>query len=171
MKKRLKLIIAVAVSALFIYLLLFCSGILGVSASKLEQDARSSQHIDKSWSVEKAVSDNIGTMIFYDEVSGESVFSIYLNRNGFSFGYFFYAGGSVGAIVDGVAEFTYADYGSVLLSMNSNKVEKIVFGNKDISPILVDPTKPITVILPDNCESFDLYDVNGKSIPITVYVN
>jgi hypothetical protein len=171
MKKRLKLMIAVVVSALFIYLLIYSSGILGVTASKLEQDARSSQHIDKSWSVEKAVSDNIGAMIFYGEQSDESVFSIYLNRNGFSFGYFFYAGGSAGAIADGVAEFTYLDYGSSLLSMNRDKVEKIVFGNKDIAPILVDPTKPFAVILPDNCESFDLYDINGKSIPITVYAN
>ena len=112
MKKRLKLMITVVVSALFIYLLLYSSGILGVSAIKIEQDARSSQHIDKSWSVEKAVSDNMGVMIFYDEQSDESVFSIYLNRKGFSFGYFFNAGGSVGAIADGVAEFTYPYYSS-----------------------------------------------------------
>jgi hypothetical protein len=171
MKKRLEIFITVVVSALFIYLLIYSFGILGVRASKLEQEARRSQHIDKSWSVEKAVSDNMGSLIFYDESSDESVFSIYLNRDGFSFGYFFYAGGSVGAITDGVTEFIYADYGSALLSMNHDKVEKIVFGNTSISPILVDPSKPFTVILPDNCESFELYDVNGKSIPIKVYAN
>lgn len=170
MKKRLKLIIVVVVSAFFVYLL-YSSGILGIPASKLEQDARSSQHIDESWSVKKEVSNKIGAMIFYDEQSDESVFSIYLNRNGFSFGYFFYAGGSVGAIADGIAEFTYSDYGSALLSMNHDKVEKIVFGNQNLSPISVDPMDPFAIILPDNCESFSLYDVNGKSIPITVYVN
>ncbi len=169
MMKRLRIIITVVVSILFITLLLYNLGIIGVTASRLEQDARKNQHIVKSWSVEKAVSDNIGAMIFYGDHSDESVYSIYLNRKGFSLGYFFYTGGSEGAIADGVAEFTFLDYGSLLLSMNRDKVKTIVFGNKDISPILVDPTKPFTVILPDNCESFELYDVNGKSIPVTVY--
>lgn len=171
MKKRLRLMIIVIASVLLYACFSEVPAFLRVPVSKLEQNARSSQHIDKSWSVEKAVSDNMCAMIFYGEQSDKSVFSIYLNRNGFSFGYFFSSGGSVGAIADGVAEFTYPDYGSSLLSMNLDKAEKIVFGNKDISPILLDPTKPFAVILPDNCESFDLYDINGKSIPITVYAN
>ena len=163
--------IVAVVSTIFIFLLLYSTDIIGVTASKLESDARSSQHIDKSWSAEKAVSDNISAMLFYGEQPDESIFSIYLNRKGFSFGYFFYAGGSVKAITYGVAEYTYEYYGSALLSMNRKKVEKIVFGNKDISPILVDPAKPFAVILPDNCKSFELYDVKGKIIPVTVYVN
>ncbi len=171
MKKILIRIIAIVMSTLLIYLLLFTFDIFGVSDSKLEQDARSSQYIDKSWAVAKSVNDKIGAMIFYDEQMQDSVFSIYLNRNGFSFGYFFYAGGSVGAISDGVAEFTYTNNGSALLSMNTNKVEKIVFGNKEISPILVEPMKPFAVVLPDNCDSFTIYDINGKIIPVTVYVN
>lgn len=162
-----KSIIFIIVGIFVILLILNANDVFGLPAGRLEQDARMSQKIDPAWEVSKAIDDKIGALLFYNEQMDNHVFSIYLNRPGFSYGYFFYSGGGIGEIMDGVAEFTYAENkGSALLSMNKLKISKIEFGNEKIDPIEVDPSKPFAVIIPENCYSFTMYDRNGKEIPV-----
>lgn len=172
MNRKVKSIIYIISGIVVIFLILNASGIFGVPVDRLEQDARKSQKIDASWDVSKADNDEIGALLFYSKQADKFVFSIYLNRPGLSYGYFFRSGGAVGDIMDGVAEFSYGSNGTALISMNKPQISKIEFGNEKLSTMEVDPLKPFAVTLPKNCDSFAMYDINGEVIPVTnVFVN
>jgi hypothetical protein len=172
MNRKVKSIIYIISGIVVIFLILNASGIFGVPVDRLEQDARKSQKIDASWDVSKADNDEIGALLFYSKQADKFVFSIYLNRPGLSYGYFFRSGGAVGDIMDGVAEFSYGSNGAALISMNKPQISKIEFGNEKLSTMEVDPLKPFAVTLPKNCDSFAMYDINGEVIPVTnVFVN
>ena len=172
MRRKEKSITFIIIGIVVIFLILNASGVFGVPVDRLEQDARKSQKIDASWDVSKADNDEIGALLFYNKQTDKFVFSIYLNRPGLSYGYFFRSGGAVGDIMDGVAEFSYGSNGAALISMNKPQVSKIEFGNEKISTMEVDPLKPFAVTLPKNCDSFAMYDINGEGIPVSnVFVN
>lgn len=169
-KKRIIIFIAICIAALFVIAL--SAGVFGVSAGNIEQDARKSQRINSSWAVSKATNDRLGAMIFYNETLDDYVYSIYVNREGFSFGYFFRHSGS-GGIMDGIHEFTYDTNGSALISMNKSKVAGITLDDGiHVTRIDIDPTKPFAAVIPVNCGYVTLYDVNGNVVPITaIYLN
>ena len=172
MRRKEKSIAFIIIGIVVIFLILNASGVFGVPVDRLEQDARKSQKIDASWDVSKADNDEIGALLFYSKQADKFVFSIYLNRPGLSYGYFFRSGGAVGDIMDGVAEFSYDSNGTALISMNKPQISKIEFGNEKISTIEVDPLKPFAVTIPKNCDSFAMYNINGEMIPVTnVFVN
>lgn len=172
MSRKVKSIIYIISGIVVVFLILNASGVFGVPVNRLEQDARRSQKIDASWDVSKADNDEIGALLFYNTQADNFIFSIYLNRPGLSYGYFFRSGGAVGDIMDGVVEFSYDNNGTALISMNKPQISKIEFGNEKISTIEVDPLKPFVVTIPKNCGSFAMYDINGEVIPVTnVFVN
>lgn len=67
---------------------LFVNNDIGVSATKIEADIRSSQKITADWNVEGSVSDSMAAFISYPQDKTDHTFSVYVNRPGFSFGYF-----------------------------------------------------------------------------------
>lgn len=172
MKKAYKYIIGIALVLVFALLALYSNGSIGVSQSKIESDARKSQKIDDNWQVSKFISYSIGALLFYNTESDDLTYSIYLNRKGFSFGYFFRNGGSRSDIKEGICEFSYCGYGRALLSMNKAKVKRIEIDNgQEIKTIDIDSEKPFTLVLPENCGSVKIYDKNNNTIPITSLVN
>lgn len=158
--------------ALFVILLLFLiiktTVNIGITASNLERDARKSQKIDDTWVVSKSVNKNIGAMIFYGDARDHFTFSIYLNPEGLSFGYFFAGGGATGGIEDGISEFTFENKGSALISMNKKKVAQIELDNGiKVTNINIDSTKPFAEVIPSNCGKITLYDVYGNEVSMT----
>ena len=170
MKRKIKAItIGCIICILVASTVAILTGVFGIPSNNVEQDARKSQKIESTWKVSKSINSQLCAMIFYDDALNDYTYSIYLNRAGLSFGYFFRSGGSNNAIMDGIHEFTYDANGSALISMNKDKVAKIkLYDGKNMTTVNIDPAKPFAAVIPMNCGSVTLYDVNGRVVPITV---
>jgi len=173
MKKAFKYIGVVAVVIAIIFLILYFNNDIGTCKSNIEKDARISQKIDDSWQVVKSTTDTMSAMLFYDENLSEYTFSIYVNREGLSFGYFFRGGGSTNAENKGIAEYKIEGYNEKpYLSMNKQQVAKIEIDNGDTVEIIdIDHTKPFAVVLPFGMGTIKIYDINGdivQTMPITL---
>jgi hypothetical protein len=168
-QKTTKTVIGGVICALIALIIIRTSGIVGVSANKVERDARKAHKISNAWEISQAINYNLCAMIFYNEALDDHTFSIYVNRNGFSFGYFFRAGGTNGAVANGINGFTFDIYGLALISMNTDNVARIELDNDiEVTRIDVNPARPFAVVIPMNCGSVMLYDVNENIVPITV---
>ena len=83
-------------------LIVWQADIVGVSKGGLEKDARKRQNIENGWEVAQAVNEDICAMLFYDTDKADCTYSIYLTREGMSYGYFFGQGGSDAYMTEGV---------------------------------------------------------------------
>lgn len=150
----------------------FRFSIVGVNRDGLEGDARKSQKIDDSWQVSKSVTDDLGALLFYDKHLNYFTYSIYLNRKGFSFGYFFRSGGSTSGISNGIRAFNYGS-SAALISMNKVNVARIECvsetGLIQDAVYMVEPGEPFAIAIPvtDDSMTVKIYDQNGNEIPIT----
>ena len=155
-------------SIVFIVLVLviaYSLGVFGISANNTEQNARKSQKIESTWKVSKSANDRLVALLFYDDGLGSYTYSIYVNRPGVSFGYFFREGGSMFGIMDSVYVFTYDTGDSALLSMNKDGVAKIELDNGiSKTQIDIDPSKPFTVVLPKKTGLVTLYDTSENTV-------
>lgn len=150
----------------------FSFSIIGVTGDNLERDARKSQKIDDSWQVSKSVTDNLGALLFYDEHLNDFTYSIYLNREDLSFGYFFRSGGSTSDILEGIRAF---DYGNSMALISINKVNVVRIecvsenSQKQGEIYTVEPGKPFAIAIPitDSNMTIKIYDQDGNEIPIT----
>lgn len=143
------------------------SGVIGVLRSKIEEDTRQSQRIDASWLVAKDVTDEMAALLFYNKELNQHTFSIYLNNDGFSYGYFFREGGSLGSIDSGIQGFSYQNKGLALLSMNSKQVTKIeMHRGQNVEVIIINPLEPFAIIIPSNVDTVTLYNSNGEDVSI-----
>lgn len=167
MKTKKPIIILSILFIVVLYVTLWSKGNIGVSKNRLEKNARESQKIDETWLVTKDVTDEMGALLFYNKGLNEHTFSVYLNRDGFSYGYFFREGGSLSSIGSGVQGFSYQDKGMALLSMNTKNVAEIKMDDgQNIEIIKIDPLEPFAIIIPHNIDVVQLYDSNGESISI-----
>ena len=149
------------------FLILFFNNDIGTSKSNIEKDARVSQKISDDWQVAKQTTKTMSAMIFYDRNLSNHTFSIYVNRKGLSFGYFFRGGGSTGATMEGIAEFRIMDgYNErAYISMNKQRVSKVVIDNgQTTESIKLDDTKPFALIMPVNTGVVKFYDINGNIV-------
>ncbi len=166
MKKIYKCTGIIAVAIVILFLALYVNNDLGVSKSNIEKDARSSQKINDNWKVAKATTDSMSAMIFYDDNLSDHTFSIYVNRDGFSLGYFFRGGGSTVGTSEGIAEFKIEGYNErAYLSMNKQQISRVKIDNgQTVEFIEIDSTKPFVFILPANAGSVRIYDIDGNVI-------
>lgn len=162
--EKISIMLGILVIILLAFLIVWNADILGVSAGRLEQDARETQEINSEWEAVQAVNENICALLFYNEDKSNCIFSVYLAREGMSYGYFFREGGADGFIVDGVRGMIYEDKGIALLSLNADKVSKIVVDGAE--SIEVDPAKPFAVVLPVDCGEITLYDARGNAVTL-----
>lgn len=168
MKKVYKYIIGIVLVLVVAFLALYNNGSIGVSESKIESDARRAHKIDNNWQVAKSISHPIGVLLFYDPRTYDSTYSIYLNIEGFSYGYRFINGGSGIMIDKDVYELNFNGYGKALISMNNAKIERIEIDNgQEVKKIIVDSKKPFTLALPGNYNIVTMYDINNKIVPIS----
>lgn len=152
---------------LLAFLIIWQAGIFGVSRSRLEQDARESQQIDSSWKVAQDANEELCAMLFYDDARDEYKYSVYLARDGISYGYFFREGGSGPYIEESVRGIIYEDKGIALLSMNDAGISRIVTDNgvKE-ETIEVNPLEPFAMVLPVNCGEITIYDSLGNIVTL-----
>jgi hypothetical protein len=109
----------------------------------------------------------MGGFLFYNKALDDHIFSIYLNKPGILYGYFFRQGGYSSTIETGIKGFSYENYGMVLMSMNSKNVSEIKLINKEsIEIIQIDSSKPFVLLVPNNIEKISLFDLEGDSVPI-----
>ena len=165
MKSKKHIIWMIGILAL-IFITLRSQGYLGVSKYNMEKDARKSQRIQEDWLTAKYINDDFGAFLFYSKDLSDYKFSIYQNIPGFSFGYFFYSGGSLSKISDDILQFNSNDQGSIFLSLNKMNVSKIEIdnGSQDVEQILIEHNKPFTLIIPKDSGEVSFYDVNGNLI-------
>ena len=106
----LKIVIGVVLACILFVCFLYTNNEIGVTSSKLEADIRSSQKIKDDWTVDGSVSSTMAAYISYPQDLSDHSFSVYVNRPGLSFGYFFRGGGTLSGIQRGIVEFTVEGY-------------------------------------------------------------
>ena len=104
----LKIVIGVVLVCILFVCFLYTNNEIGVTSSKLEADIRSSQKIKDDWTVDGSVSSTMAAYISYPQDLSDHSFSVYVNRPGLSFGYFFRGGGNLSGVQRGIAEYTCA---------------------------------------------------------------
>ena len=150
---------------LLAFLIVWQADVLGVSAARLEQDARENQNIEGGWEVAQGINDDICAMLFYDEEKDDCAYTIYLSREGISYGYFFRQGGFDPYMSEGVKGVVFQNKGIALLSMNEDKVCKIVTDNSVTEKVIqVDPSEPFAIVLPIDCGEITMYDTQDNVV-------
>ncbi|MCI8287019.1 MAG: hypothetical protein HFH89_05060 [Lachnospiraceae bacterium] len=166
--EKISMLLGAIVMILLAFLIVWQADILGVSAGRLEQDARENQSIDNSWEVAQGMNEDLCAMLFYDQERDKCTYSIYVSREGFSFGYFFGKGGTDVYMTENVEAVVLEDKGIALLSLNQDKVCKIKVGDEsDAEFISVNPGEPFALVLPIDCGEITLYDT--KENVVTLY--
>ena len=162
----LKIVIGVVLACILFVCFLYTNNEIGVTSSKLEADIRSSQKIKDDWTVEGSVSDTMAAYISYPQDMSDHTFSVYVNRPGFSFGYFFRGGGSLSGVERGIIGFTVEEYKErAFISMNQQRVTQLqIDDGNSIQGIYIDSNKPFAIVLPINAGTITFYDVNGNTV-------
>ncbi len=165
--EKIPVLIGMMLIVLLAFLIIWQAGIFGVSKDKLEQDAREKQHIASNWEMTQAVDDDICAMLFYDENKDNYAYSIYLTRGGISWGYFYRQGGTDAYMEEGVKGVVFEDKGIALLSLNEDKVCKIVVSNNvEERTIQLDDEEPFAIVLPVDCSSIIMYDAQENVVTL-----
>ena len=148
-------------------LIVYQADVIGVSQSRLEQDAREVQHINAKWDVAQAVNDEMCAMIFYDNEKNKCAYSVYLSGEEYTLGYFYREGGEAPYMEEGVQGLIYEDKGIALMSMNADKVASIMVGDGSREQTIdVDPEQPFAVVLPIESNVITMYDDQGKVVTL-----
>lgn len=141
------------------------SDIIGVSKTNIEKEDREAARISDDWQVAKQTTETMSALLFYDEDLSDHTFSIYINHDGFSFGYFFISGGSDSTMMERVAERHIDGYNEcAYLSLNKQQVSKVeIDDGNTVETMNMDSTKPFVFILPVNTD-VTMYDINGDVV-------
>ena len=96
----------------------------------------------------------------------DHTFSVYVNRPGLSFGYFFRGGGTLSGIQRGIVEFTVEGYNErAFISMNQQQVQQLeIDDGNTIQVVDIDRNKPFAIVLPINAGNITFYDVNRNTV-------
>lgn len=165
-KELLKLILGLFVVVIVFFCFLYLNNDIGVRASNLEKDIRSSQKILDDWNVEGNISDTLASFISYPQDKSNSVFSVYVNRPGLSFGYFFRCGGSIYEIDESILELSSKDYNErAFISMNKKSIVRLeIDTGHNIQVIDIEKDRPFAIVLPKNAGLISFYDADGNVV-------
>lgn len=169
--KSMKLAVGVLLACIAFTGFLYLNNDIGICESRLESDIRSSQKIKEDWVVDGTASDTMVAFISYPRRLGAHTFSVYVNRPGLSFGYFFRGGGSLAGADTGIAEVTVNGCNEhAFISMNRQQVKRLeVDKGSSMQVIDIDSSKPFSIVLPVNAGSIAFYDVDGKRVECCEY--
>jgi hypothetical protein len=168
MNKRLKYVGIFVAAVIISFLALYFNNDIGICKEKIEKDARIGQKIPEDWQVAKDTTEIMSAMIFYNETLSDYTVSVYVNRPGLSFGYFFRHGGSVVGVDEKIAEISIDGYNErTFISLNTQQVSKVDIDNGNlIKTIEIESTKPFVFILPVNLGTVTFYDINGNVVKV-----
>lgn len=159
--------LGVLVIILLGFVIIWNANIIGVAAGSLEKDAREEQNIANDWEMAQAMNDDLCAMLFYDEETRDYSYSIYMKKEGTSYGYFYSQGGMDAYIGEGVRGMVFDDKGIALLSMNEDKVCKIeVDDGVTEKTIEIDPVKPFAIVIPINSGEITMYNSLGDVVSL-----
>jgi len=165
--EKIPILVGIVVIILLAFLIVWKADIFGVSESRLEEDAREKQKIESSWEVTRAINEDICAMLFCGTERKEYAYSIYLSRPGMSYGYFFAQGGTEDSMSEGVKGIVFEDKGIVLLSLNQDKVCKVVVEKETgKETVQVDPGSPYVIILPVDSREITMYDAQDNIVTL-----
>ena len=167
MKKMvLKTVIGILLACSLFVGFLYISSDIGIASGNLETDIRSSQKIKEDWAIDGSVSDTMAAYISYPQDMSDHTFSVYVNRPGLSFGYFFRGGGTLSGIQKGIVEFTVEGYNErAFISMNQQQVQQLeIDDGNTIQVVDIDSNKPFAIVLPINAGNITFYDVNRNTV-------
>ena len=167
--KILILIIAVLLAlsaAVFFYAT--ASGAIGISKRQLEKEAQV-YYANESWKIFRSAGDTLYIQLLHNEALDDHEYSIYVNRDGFSFGYFLVQGGSDAKIKDDVAMFEFEGE-LILISLNRVGVAQIHHDGVQYSrQSYKNPAEPFIETFPaDPSGTLTMYDSDGEIIPLDV---
>ena len=145
---------------------LYINNDIGKTKNSLKEDIRLSQKISDDWNIEGTPSDTMAAFISYPQNKADHTFSVYVNRPGLSFGYFFRGGGDIVEVDDYIAEFVVEGYSErAFISMNTQNVVRIeIDDGNSIQVIDIDGSKPFAIVLPLNVGNVSFYDLNGNVV-------
>ena len=167
MKKHIvKIVLALVLVCVVFVGILYGNNCFGISGSKIESDIRASQKIQENWTVDGIVSDSVAAFISYPQDKSDHTYSVYVNRPGFSFGYFFRGGGDIVAVEDFISEFTVEGYNErAFISLNCQKVDRLeIDDGSEIQVIDIDSDEPFAIVLPMNAGNITFYDIDGNIV-------
>ena len=153
-----------AMTILFFFAFLYINNDIGIQGSKIESDILTSQKIDAGWHITGETSDSMAAYISYPEDLSDHTFSVYVNRPGLSFGYFFRCGGSLSTLDTAITEFTLDGYyESAFISMNQQKVNRVVLDDGSAPQVIeIDCNNPFAIVLPVNAGVITFYTEDGN---------
>ena len=165
-KVVLKTVIGILLACSLFVGFLYISSDIGIASGNLETDIRSSQKIKEDWAIDGSVSDTMAAYISYPQDMSDHTFSVYVNRPGLSFGYFFRGGGTLSGIQRGIVEFTVEGYNErAFISMNQQQVQQLeIDDGNTIQVVDIDRNKPFAIVLPINAGNITFYDVNRNTV-------
>lgn len=167
MRKRILRVFIGGVALLILILLVRTAKYwVGVSKDNIETNARQFQGISEDWITTQETTDTISAMLFYSNDCANFAYSIYHNKPGFSFGYFFRTGGTISEIENGIVAISFEGYSDIVyLSMNKAEVSSIsIDDGSKIETIKTDITAPFVVILPNNAGNVTFLDAGGNTV-------
>ena len=161
-----RILLGIVIFCVISFVFLYTNNDIGKTASGIEADIRSSQKVDENWTVDGNVSKTMAAFISYPKDKSDHTFSVYVNRPGLSFGYFFLSGGDIIEVDKYVAEFVVEGYNErAFISMNTQKIDRLEIDNgKDVQVIEIEENKPFAIILPLNSGNICFYDVNNNVV-------
>lgn len=160
MKKKLPIILlGVILACVLVFGFLYANNDIGKTANSLEADIRQSQKILDDWIVDGSISDTMAAFISYPQDKTDHTFSVYVNRPGLSFGYFFRGGGDIVEVDDYIAEFVVEGNNErAFISMNTQNIVRLeVDDGNGIQVIDIDSGKPFAIVLPLNVGNICFY--------------
>ena len=167
MKNRfLKIVIGIVFVCILFVGYLYANNDIGMTSTNLEADIRSSQKIKDDWTLDGSVSNTMAAYISYPQDMSDHTISVYVNRPGLSFGYFFRGGGNLSEVQRGIVEFTVEGYNErAFISMNQQQVQQLEIDDGNaIQVIDIDSNKPFVIVLPINAGKITFYDVNRNTV-------
>ena len=161
-----KMVLRILLVCVLLFGFLYMDDDIGTSAANLESDIRNLQKIPEDWIVEGDVSDTMAAYISYPQDRSDHTFSVYVNRPGLSFGYFFRGGGSLSGVERGIAEFTVDGYNErAFISMHQPKAARLeIDDGHTVQIINLNSDQPFAIVLPANAGVIHFYDGNGNPV-------
>lgn len=154
---------------------LAANGCIGVPRFRLEEDLRSSQHIPDNWTVTGDVTDKAAVYLFYPPEQNTYGVSVYINRPGPSFSYFFRGSYSV-ADIHGTIQGLSNEVDVIPLevtglfayvSMNLAGIERIESNDSvNMEQISLDSQAPFALLLPQSADSLTFFNENECPVEI-----
>lgn len=159
-------LLGLAVACALAFGFLYVNNDIGKTADSLEADVRRSQKLSEDWIVDGSISDTMAAFISYPQEKTEHTFSVYVNRPGLSFGYFFRGGGDIVEVEEHIAEFVVEGCNErAFVSMNAqNVVRAEIDDGSALRVIDMDSGKPFAVVLPLSAGAVRFYDTNRNAV-------